>query len=144
MHHFRKTRKVYTKRNKDDETAAIVCTLCNAVNAERSIAENEAAVVVRNRVAYDVFEGYRTTGEHYMVLPKKHRESFNECTDEEKLGMMNLIAQFENVGFNIYARGKGNPNRSQPHQHTHLIRLVDKPARFTMYIGKPYFVAHID
>jgi hypothetical protein len=56
---------------------------------------------------------------------------------------MVIISEYEAKGYNIYARGHGNVSRSVKHQHTHLIKLVDKPAKLILYAKKPYVVIDI-
>ncbi len=96
--------------------------------------------VIRNRVPYDVFDALRTTGRHYMIVPKRHVSSISEFTDTEKIEMVNLLAEYEAEGFSIYARSKSNIHRSQPHQHTHLIELTKNEPRLMFYSAKPYLL----
>jgi diadenosine tetraphosphate (Ap4A) HIT family hydrolase len=144
MHHTRKTVKQYEKLNSNDANNSIECSFCHTVPSRKWLAENETMVVIENRVPYDFFETRKTTGEHYLLLPKRHVEAFAEFTDQEKIDFTTLAGEYEAQGFNAYARGLGNMGRSQPHQHTHLIKLINKQPKLHLYIGKPYFMAHID
>lgn len=96
--------------------------------------------VVKNRVPYDVFDALRTTGRHYMIMPKRHVSLIGEFTDTEKLEMIQLLAEYEAEGFSVYARSKTNIHRSQQHQHTHLIELSQKEPRLMFYSAKPYLL----
>jgi diadenosine tetraphosphate (Ap4A) HIT family hydrolase len=73
-----------------------------------------------------------------MVIPKKHRRGFGDFTPEERNDAMLLIGQYETMGYNVYARGVDSPSRSVEHQHTHLIKLYDKPSKLVIYSEKPY------
>lgn len=141
MQHSRKNRLKYFKLNAGDKKKS-GCSLCNAVVTEKLVEETETMAVTYNRMPYNFFEGYKTTGDHYMVIPKQHRETLAEFTDREKREYFDLTAKYELAGYSIYSRGAGTLTRSQPHQHTHFIKLLPKRPRFFVYISKPYFVFH--
>jgi ATP adenylyltransferase len=138
MEHYRKTRKNYAKHNSADKMRT-VCTFCNEDNKSRIIEENDTMFVVANRVSYDMFEG-RKVIDHLMVIPKRHVETVMEFTDQEKLDQMNIAGEYEAKGYNVYARGVGSVTRSVKHQHTHLIKLVDKKSKLVIYSRKPHFL----
>jgi len=94
--------------------------------------------VVKNRVPYDMFDNLPATGDHYMIIPKRHVVLLSDFTDEEKLEQMNLMAKYEKDGFNVYARSNTNIRRSQKHQHTHLIKLQPKLPHYIIALDKPY------
>ena len=127
MHHFKNNYKTYKKLNHSDSSRVVSCGLCENVSPDSVIEEVETMRVVRNRMPYDMFDGLRTTGEHYMIVPKRHLLTFDDFTDAEKLDHINLIAKYEKIGFSVYARSHTNTQRSQPHQHTHLLELTDDP-----------------
>lgn len=140
MYHFRKTRHHYKTHNQADKREG-GCTFCNGL-AERVIKDTKTMVVVPNRVAYDVFEGRRVI-DHLMIIPKRHVETLKEFTEEEKLDMMNLAAEYETEGYNVYARGVGSITRSVRHQHTHLIKIKNnRKARIYLYMSRPYLLIH--
>ncbi|MGB4758991.1 MAG: hypothetical protein WBP26_02950 [Candidatus Saccharimonadales bacterium] len=109
--------------------------------AAKQIAETEYAVVVPNRTRYDLWEGH-SVAEHYLVVPKQCAASLQDLSsDAARLDIMNLIAHYEKIGFNVYARAVGSPRRSVAHQHTHLIKFTDQPRRkVVLYMEKPYAV----
>lgn len=141
MHHIRKKRMQYHSLNEKDKKKSI-CSLCGASKEADRIEETYTMVVIRNRMPYDFFEGHKTTGEHYMVIPREHRGSFTEFTEHERREYFDLCAKYEARGFNICARGVGSSTRSQPHQHTHFIKLDPKQPKFFLYIQKPYITLH--
>ena len=140
MHHYRKTHRTYRTRNHADGAKGVVCSLCESIEPSQIILETPTMQVVRNRVPYDVFDALRTTGRHYMIVPKRHVSFISEFSDVEKFEMINLIAEYEAEGFSVYARSKTNIHRSQPHQHTHLIEVSQKEPRFMFYSAKPYLL----
>lgn len=141
MLHYPKTRKKYASHNKNDQAKAL-CAFCGDENLEsRLVEKTETMLVIPNRVAYDIFEGRRVEN-HLMVLSARHAESIAEFTDQEKREMIELLGKYEALGYSIYARGVGSISRSVKHQHTHLIKLVNKPPKFNLYIHKPYIVLH--
>jgi diadenosine tetraphosphate (Ap4A) HIT family hydrolase len=140
MRHYRKTVKEYIKNTAKDRQRAI-CTFCHELTGDKPnvIAENDTMFIIPNRVSYDMFEGQRVA-DHLMVLPKRHVEMMADFTDAEKRDQMSIMADYEKEGYDIYARGVGNIARSVKHQHTHLIKTVNKRARFIFFLDKPYIL----
>ncbi len=139
MYHYRNTRSKYRQHNSGDRKHD-TCTFYRTIQEGIKDIENaETMVVIPNRVSYDVFEG-RTVTDHLMIIPKRHLESLNDFTDKEALEMFRLTAKYEQLGYNVYARGKGSVTRSVQHQHTHLIKTNNKINRFLFYIRRPYFL----
>jgi diadenosine tetraphosphate (Ap4A) HIT family hydrolase len=138
MHHYRKTIKDYSAHNAKDKVSS-GCTLCKEVGQARVVYENDTMFIIPNRVSYDMFEGRRVL-EHFMVIPKRHVETLSEFTDEEKIDQMTIAGEYEAKGFNAYARGVGSVSRTVKHQHTHLIKLVNKRSNFVLFAQKPYIL----
>jgi diadenosine tetraphosphate (Ap4A) HIT family hydrolase len=89
-----------------------------------------------------MFEGRRVV-DHLMVIPKRHVETVAEFSDQEKIDQMTVIGEYEAKGYNVYARGVGSVTRSVRHQHTHLIKLIDKRSKAVIYLKKPYVLIDI-
>ena len=140
MHHFRKNYARYKALNAADKTKKFACGLCKNIAPESIVETGKSMRVVKNRIAYDLFDGLPTTGEHLLIIPRRHVTLFEEFTDAEKLEHMDLIAQYEKQGYSVYARSHSNIHRSQPHQHTHLIKVADKQLKFLVVIKKPYLL----
>jgi diadenosine tetraphosphate (Ap4A) HIT family hydrolase len=132
--HYRKTRKIYAERKKVTN-----CPFCDYADKETIVYEDAHIFIVPNLTKYDLWELHDVT-EHLLVMPKRHVLSLAELTDQEQLAIMQRIAQYEAKGFNVYARGVGFARRSVAHQHTHLIKASNKPAKFSMFIQKPYLL----
>lgn len=141
MRHYRKTMRQYAKFNQGDKQLD-GCTFCNEYEIKTNIVfENETMIVIPNRVKYDMFEGQRVT-DHFMVIPKRHVETLGGFTEQEMIDQMRIAGQYEKQGYDVYARGVGNPTRTVKHQHTHLIKCENKHKlpRFLLFIRKPYFL----
>jgi diadenosine tetraphosphate (Ap4A) HIT family hydrolase len=108
----------------------------------KSVFETEFSYVIPNKIEYDLWESHRVL-EHHMVLPKRHAESISEMNDQERQDMLQIIADYEAKGFNIYARGVGGPTRSIAHQHTHLIRIQPDRPKLIVHIKKPHFLIRL-
>lgn len=141
MLHYRKTKVKYNSHRKADKKVQ-ACGFCDAEVSERHVLETQTVMVIPNRISYDMFEGRRVT-EHLMVIPKQHRESFVDFTQQEQLETMQVIAKYETEGYNIYARGVGSISRSMKHQHTHLIKLSQQSSRAIFFIKRPYFLLDV-
>lgn len=141
MLHYRKTKMTYKKHN-DADAIHQECGFCQAETHERILQQNDTMFVIPNRVSYDMFEGRKVT-DHVMVIPKRHHEDIQSFNDKEKIDSMTIIGDYESRGYNIYARGVGSISRSVKHQHTHLIKLTDKPSRLIIYTRKPYILLDV-
>ncbi|HSW92064.1 MAG TPA: HIT domain-containing protein [Candidatus Saccharimonadales bacterium] len=136
MHHYRKTIKSYASHNEEDKVSS-GCTFCKEVGGKRITYENETMYLMANRVSYDMFEGRRVL-DHLMVIPKRHVETLADFTDQEKIDQMTIAGEYESKGYNVYARGAGSISRTVKHQHTHLIKLLNKKSQFFFFMQKPY------
>lgn len=92
--------------------------------------------MVHNLTYYDLWEA-RDVTEHLLVIPKRHAVSMAELSQAERLDIINIIAFYEAKGYNVYARGAMSPSKSVPHQHTHLIKTADRPAKAIVYVQRP-------
>ena len=138
MHHLRKTKRTYNKANAGDGKMT-GCTFCVDETRAKILDENKTMFVISNRVSYDFFEGLEVA-EHLMVIPKRHTESLEDLSKQEKTDFVDMIAKYEVKGYGFYARGAENANRSVRHQHTHLIKTKGHKARFLLYLKKPYLL----
>jgi diadenosine tetraphosphate (Ap4A) HIT family hydrolase len=134
VYHFRKDHKQYNSFPKPKD-----CSFCEDDFTARTVEETKHAVVVTNRVAYNLWE-LRTVIDHYMIVPKKHVHELQELSDEALADIVRLIAKYEAAGYNIYARAANNNQRSVHHQHTHLIKTANGRIRGSLFIKKPYFL----
>ncbi|HEX6462094.1 MAG TPA: hypothetical protein VFZ58_02340 [Candidatus Saccharimonadales bacterium] len=132
MYHSRKSRQTYKSYPK-----VKACSFCNENELAVIIKQTLHARVIENRVSYDLWDLQGVT-DHLMVLPKRHVSSLAELNETERLDLINLIAEYESKGYSVYARAPLSPTRSQPHQHTHLIKTNKKLVRASFYISKPY------
>lgn len=92
--------------------------------------------VVANKFPYVTWDGSRT-GDHLMVVPKRHIESIGLFDSAEQQEFAKILAEFESKGFSIYARATQNERKSVPHQHTHLIE-VGNSINTQIYLRKPH------
>lgn len=134
MHHFRKTVKKYHARRNVSE-----CPFCASATLANAVKETKSAYIVPNLTHYDIWEGH-SVEDHLLVVPKRHVKSMKELSEAERLEIIDLIADYEEQNYSVYARGVGSVTRSVEHQHTHLIKMHPKRPKFAMYIHRPYFL----
>lgn len=141
MYHFRSTKRRYNEMNKEVAQTG-QCPFCRHESGiDQAIFSNDHVFVIPNRVKYDIFEGRRVL-EHYMIIPRRHVETLDALTDDERVAVMQIAGDYERRGFNVYARGVGSITRSVKHQHTHLIKVDNNPTKWYVFINKPYFLFH--
>ena len=80
--------------------------------------------------------------DHLLLIPKRHAKSLAELNSKERTDHINIMAEYEAKGYNIYARGANSIMRSvAKHQHTHLIKIKNgKKAWFSLFLRKPYLL----
>lgn len=139
MNHDRRTRNNWHRLATTDETVKRACPFCELSKNEVIVEQTATMRVLHNRVKYDSFEGI-PVHDHYMIVPMEHRKTFEEFTSREKADYMAILTRYEGQGFSFYGRALVNAERSQPHLHTHLFKLVGRRARFLVYLSRPYFV----
>lgn len=122
-----------------DKAVDEVCPFC-VPDPAMFIAETTHAYILKAKYPYDAWDKQGVL-EHLLITPKRHIASLDELSDEEKLTIMKLYADYEHRGYDVYARGSKSVGRTvSAHQHTHLIRPAGKRIRFLFYVEKPYWM----
>lgn len=134
MNHYRKTAHKYMSCR-----AAHGCPFCDPATISGAIFENEHIYVVPNLTQYDLWE-LHDVEEHLLVIPKRHVETLGELSSAERLAIMDQAARYEIDGYNVYAKGVGFVKRSVKHQHTHLIKVTNKPPKIAVFLQSPYYL----
>ncbi len=137
MFRTRKRLKKYKKTAK--KTAG--CPFCEPNIKDRKIIyKGNSSMVTKNDFGYSIWEG-RQVIDHLMVVPFKHVANYKDLSSAEKAEIMDLIAEYEYKGYDVYARGSGSVQKTVPaHQHTHLIKTHGSPASVVVFLKKPYFL----
>lgn len=141
MYHYRKTWKNYSSKKSADKKQDS-CNFCSDKTQNEIVSENDTMFVVVNRTSYDIFEG-RKVLDHLMVIPKKHHTTIQTFSDQEKVDMMTIAGEYEVNGYDIFARAATSVARSVAHQHTHMIKMVDKIPNVIIYTRKPYVLLDV-
>lgn len=140
MYRKRSANKRYSPSKSLDELKSGLrrCPFCHA--ADLKIKQTNAlSYVIHNIYPYHYWE-FMGVVDHLLIVPKRHVESLSELSNNEKLEIMNMIAMYEQDGYNVYARTATNSIKTVPHQHTHLIKTNNKLARLFVHLRKPYLL----
>ena len=129
----RKQQKAYD-RYRGPLTNCQFCDLDRAVN--HVIAERNLFWIISNLFPYHVWDGAKT-GDHLLVIPKRHVDSVAHFNDEEKMEYIEILGEYEQAGYSSYARAPQNGHKSVVHQHTHLIE-VGESINSQLYLRKPF------
>lgn len=92
--------------------------------------------IVRNLFPYHIWDGSRT-GEHLLIVPKRHIDSIADFTPQERNEYMDLLADYETRGYSTYTRAPTSGRKTVVHQHTHLIQ-VGKSIKAQLFVEKPH------
>jgi diadenosine tetraphosphate (Ap4A) HIT family hydrolase len=113
------------------------CQFCEfTIDLDHVLEEHKLFWIVRNLFPYHIWDGSRT-GEHLMIVPKRHVDSIAHFTDEERVAYMGLLARYESTGYSIYLRASQSGRKTVAHQHTHLIQ-VGKGIKAQLFIERPH------
>jgi ATP adenylyltransferase len=102
------------------------CFFCSVLNGFIP----EKKIVLENKLAFVLEDGFPVTPYHSLVIPKRHFENFFEITNEELLAINELLkAKKEQIldldksvgGFNIGINIGEAAGQSIFHLHVHLI-----------------------
>ena len=124
----------YKKYNKENPSSG--CAFCNLPKSQ-VFKEKKNFWVAKNRFPYTNWD----TGEveqHLMLIPKRHLSEISQFNEAEKSEYLTVLAEYEAKGFDNYTRSGNNKGKSQPHFHTHLIKVTSKKFKFHIFNRKPY------
>jgi diadenosine tetraphosphate (Ap4A) HIT family hydrolase len=85
--------------------------------------------VLKNELAYALFDTHPVNPGHLLILPKRHVASYFEATAEEKSALLALLEvakrlldeQYAPDGYNIGVNVGEAAGQTIPHLHLHLI-----------------------
>ena len=140
MYRSRKTAKTYNPQQTKKQLVSnqVDCPFCPPLN-EVVVEETAHNHSMHNKYSYQYWE-FMHVLDHLMIVPRRHVERLSELTDEEKIDTINVIAKYEDLGYNVYARESTSAVKSVPHQHTHLIKTANRKARIYLYLSRPYLI----
>jgi diadenosine tetraphosphate (Ap4A) HIT family hydrolase len=130
----RKKYKEYLKHN-------TLCPFClPEVTKRKIIKKGEFFFVTKSDFPYNFWDGYDVI-EHLLVVPYEHIDSLKSLNNKAKIELNDILADYEQSGHNIYARGIANKQKTVPlHQHTHLIKTTGKSAKGILFNKRPYLL----
>lgn len=134
MHHYRSTIKLYKERQKTN-----ICPFCNPKTLANAVYENDELYIVPNLTQYDLWEMHNVV-DHLLIIPKQHVEALAGLSTKERAALVDIMAQYEVLGYSAYARGVGFVGRSVRHQHTHLIKVDNTQPKAALFLQKPYIL----
>jgi len=109
---FRLWKGLYEKRDSK-------CTICNL----------EKSAKINNTLAFAIKDKFPVTESHYLIIPRRHIDSFFELGSSEQKACLNLLSEIKEklkgdssiTGFNIGINDSEDAGQTIPHCHIHLI-----------------------
>jgi len=139
MNRSRKTRNSYQNRLSRVSSSGSKCSLCHSVEG-RIIESTDNFLIIENGFPYDYWDGQGVV-EHLLLLPKKHVKYVKDFKEKEREEFFNHIIEWEEKGYDYYARGDVNAFKSiKDHLHVHFIKLDKKLIKRMFYTDKPYIL----
>lgn len=85
--------------------------------------------ILSNTHAFAIYDGFPVSNGHTLIIPKRHIASFFEATREEQTGLLDLLAEMQEIlvkehnpdGFNIGINVGEAAGQTVMHLHIHLI-----------------------
>ena len=126
----------HRKKTKNIKT----CQFCSISEGNPELVEmTKSLKVITNKFPYSQWDSQGVVG-HLMIEPKKHIDSLNDLSLEEAYEYLQLVSDYENKGYNIYARAPVSNRRTIVHQHTHLLKLDGKSKKVIIFTHKPRII----
>ncbi len=133
----RKEVKAYNKYRKSEKKPA-GCVFCNIdEESEQLVLNGKYFKVIRNIFGYSLWDSQRVE-DHLMIVPKKHTDSLRKLPKEAAIEFVDILGEYEEKRYNVYARAPSSVMKTVVHQHTHLIKPLGKPRRLIFLLRKPY------
>ncbi len=110
---FRLWQGLYQKRDSK-------CTFCKLEKSSK----------INNVLAYAIKDKFPVTESHYLIIPRRHIDSFFELGTSEQKACLNLLSEIKEkvladdhsiTGFNIGINDAKDAGQTIPHCHIHLI-----------------------
>lgn len=115
-----------------------ICIFCEGLGEARLITTSNFKVI-KARFAYSIWDG-QWVYDHLMVIPLQHTDTIAHFSEKIVVEYHKLLGEYEQQGYNVYARAPTSKIKSVPHQHTHLIKTKGNTKNFIFLIRKPHYV----
>ncbi|MDB5185866.1 MAG: hypothetical protein JWL85_389 [Candidatus Saccharibacteria bacterium] len=128
-------KKYQQDRSKSNTTTCVFCDI--STGDEQLISETPNFKIVKNMFGYSIWDN-QPVADHLMILPKIHTDTLSSLSPDAAVEFVQLISNYESIGYNVYARAPQSLAKTVVHQHTHLIKTAPKYKQFVLYLQKPY------
>lgn len=137
----RSTEQRYVKyRKMMKQQAAPGCNFCQFSPEDKQVrVAHEHFLVTDNLFPYEIWDSHEVA-DHIMIVPRRHVEGIYQLDKTERAELMDVIVEYEEQGYSVYARAPENKQKSVAHQHTHLIKTHGKPKNMLFTSVKPYIL----
>lgn len=134
----RKEEKIYKAYQKQRKTDT--CSFCEInKSSDQYVDSTKYFKIIRNIFAYSIWDGQKVV-DHLMITPIKHSDNLANMKPEEKIEYVDILAKYEALGYNVYARAPSSIIKSVVHQHTHLIKTEGESKKFVLLIRRPWYL----
>jgi diadenosine tetraphosphate (Ap4A) HIT family hydrolase len=103
-----------------DSKAEMPCPFCS---------DRPANLAAENQLAFAKWDGYPLSKGHVLLIPRRHVPSIFDCTNEERVAMLELLdatkliidGLYKPDGYNIGINNGAAAGQTVMHLHIHLI-----------------------
>lgn len=136
-----KCEKAYrqVKRSRRGTSECAFCDLKKPSKADEIIQTYNHFWLIKNIYPYDMWDDQNVI-DHIMLTPMRHVESIGDMNSDELVEYAQIVAEYEKLGYSVYARSFKNSIKSVPHQHTHFIKLDGQEFSFLLYTKNPHIL----
>jgi len=126
-----------------------ICVFC--VAATEIIGRENSLLIYKGKTAFVIMNLYPYNNGHLMIVPKKHKSSFNDLTSEERNEVMELTDLAINAltklykphGFNFGANiGRAAGAGIDQHLHFHIVPRWNGDTNFMPVLGEVKVISH--
>ena len=135
----RSTKQQHEYQRNTNEDQGKGCPFCAMSEGHpQFVRETEYLKVIKNQRPYSLWDDQGVV-DHLMIVPKQHTGKLGSLNSEASHEFIQLIDEYEEKGYSFYARALHSTVRSEPHQHTHLMKLDNKKRNFLLMARKPWY-----
>lgn len=134
----RSTAEEHEYRRHRSATRGETCAFCVIGKSDDQLVRwGKHFKVIKNIFPYSIWDG-QGVADHLMLVPKQHTDTLADLPPEAAAEYVRLVGEYEQQGYNVYARAPSSTIKSVLHQHTHFIKPLPGQKRFVFMLKKPY------
>lgn len=134
----RKQAKHFRREMQRAPTPKSGCVFCDITSdSAQLVKQTKHFKIIHNIFPYSLWDS-QPVEDHLMIIPIKHTDTLADLNKVAAQEYVTLITEYEGKGYNVYLRAPSSTMKSVVHQHTHLIKPIERKIKLLLFIRRPY------